>query len=255
MTTRFLSCLVALAALALPQPAGTASLEFEGRYWAPELSGELEVQTRGVGTRVDLRADLGIQDNEFPEGRLTLRPTRKLKLRAAFMPLSYAGDAEVARTIRFAGETFRLDTRVVSDLDLDYGRVGLAWQFIGFGRGAFRLGPLIEAKVLRGEVALSAPDLPLTVSVSEEFEVAFASAGLALDIEPSSRLHLFAEATGSVGIDEGDLRDAEAGIRYRPFPRLWVLAGYRVFELEAEEGDDFLDIEIEGVFFGLELRF
>ncbi len=255
MTTRFKSYIILIALLAAPAAGNAVGFEIEGRYWLPDLSGQVEVGTRGVSTAIDLLSDLGMDDDEFIEGRLTLWLTRQFKVRAAFMPLSFAGNTVIDRTVSFSGRTFPLRTRIVSDLDLDYGRVGLAWQFIGFGRRNFRLGPIVEVKLLRGEAALTAPELPLPISVSEEFDAAFGSAGLALDVRPLPGFHLFAEATWSVAADEGDLRDAETGVRYRLLPTLWVSGGYRIIELEAEDKDDRLDFDLEGVFFGLVLSF
>ncbi len=230
------------------------SLEFEARYWAPDLNGEVEVQERGSGTRIDLKSDLGIDDSEFLEGRLTWRITRQLKLRAAVMPLSYSGSSNLVRTIEFAGQSFQIDTRLLSDLNLDYGRLGLAWQF-GAGDGAFRLGPIVEAKGFRGDAQLSAPEFLIPLSASEEFEAAFASAGLALDLEPTEKIHIFAEATVSIDTAEGDFTDAEVGVSYRPTAILGVTGGYRLIDVRVDDGDDYLEFDIEGLFLGLELRF
>lgn len=230
-------------------------VELEVRLWSPELSGQIEVREAGIGTRIDLDSDLGLQDDEFLEGRLSWRLTRRQKLRIGFMPLAYSGSQVVSRTIEFGGQTFALDARVDSDLDLEYGRVGWAWQFLATGDGAFRVGPLIEAKGFRGDAALAAETVVGGISASESFEAAFAAVGLALDLEPSSRLHVFAEATQLVGTDEGDFRDAEAGVRFLPTSRIGLVLGYRLFDLDAEEGDDFLDVEIEGFFFGADVSF
>jgi hypothetical protein len=247
--------LLVMTALTVSPAAWSMSLEVEARYWAPGLNGELEVQERGTGTRIDLTSDLGIDDSEFLEGRLTWRITRQIKLRAAFLPLSYSGSSDLVRTIEFAGQSFQINTRLLSDLELDYGRLGLAWQFISGPSGAFRLGPMVEAKGLRGDAQLSVPDFILPLSASEEFEGAFASAGLALDLEPSEQLHVFAEATVSIDTAEGDFTEAEVGIRYRPTETLGVTGGYRIIDIRVDDGDEFLEIDIEGVFLGLELRF
>ena len=235
--------------------AAESKLDFEARYWSPDLTGDIQVQQSGIGTVIDLPSDLSLEQDEPPEARLTFRPTRKIRLRAAYLPIEYAGDGPISRTIDFSGQTFNLSTRVVSALQLDYGRLGFAWQFVDLADGAFRLGPLLEAKLFRGTASLAAPELPITVSESKDFEAAFPSAGLILDIEPTSKLCIFAEASALVETSEAEVLDAEAGIRYYPTRNVSVFGGYRILSIDAADGDDLLDLDIEGVFAGVSLRF
>ena len=131
----------------------------------------------------------------------------------------------------------------------------LAWQFIDLGDGAFRLGPLVEAKLFRGTASLAAPELPITVFESKDFEAALPSAGLMLDIEPNSKLCIFAEGSALVETNQAEVIDAEAGIRYYPRRNVSVFGGYRILSIDATEGDDLLDLDVEGVFAGVSLRF
>lgn len=248
-------CCLLLALTSASPAAAESGLDFEARYWSPDLSGDLQVQTSGIGTVIDLPTDLSLEQDEPPEARLTVRPSRRVRLRGAYLPIQYAGDGPISRTIDFSGSTFNLSTRVVSDLELEYGRVGFAWQFVDLGQGAFRLGPLVEAKLFRGTAALAAPELPITVSESKDFEAAFPSAGLMLDIEPNDKVCLFAEGSAVVETDEADVLDAEAGIRYHPTPNVSVFGGYRILSIDAADGDDLLDLDVEGIFGGVSLRF
>ena len=255
MRMRALSCLLLAAAVTVPAAADDSKIDFEARYWTPDLTGELQFRRAGIGAAIDLQNDLALGPDEPPEARLTFNPTRKLRLRAAYLPIAYAGDGTLARTIDFSGQTFALSTRVVSDLELEYGRVGLAWQFVHLADGKFRLGPLVEAKLFRGTASIAAPDLPIQVSETEEFEAAFPSAGLLLEIEPNSKLCIFAEGSALVGTDRAEVLDAEAGIRYLPTSNVSVFGGYRILSIDAEENNDLLNLEIEGVFAGVSLRF
>lgn len=252
---RFL-CLVFMSALllALPAPAG-AEVTFEVRSWRADLAGVIQIGDTAPVDEIDLVADLGLETEDDFEGRLLIRPSRRTMLRLAWLPLSFAGEEIVSRTITFFGRDFTVSRRVLSELELDYGRLGFAWQFLSTRDGRYRIGPLIEAKGFRGEATLSAPDPPLAVTESGEFETAFASAGLVADLEPSERLHLFAEASVLVDTNDGDLLDAEGGVRFYPLDWLAIVGGYRILEVDAGDGDERLDIEIEGAFFGLALRF
>ena len=168
-------------------PAGQASAEvvFEARQWAPDLSGEIRLDGSNVIDTIDLTEDLGLQDDEALEGRLLIRPSRRTLIRLGWTPLTMTGEEVISRTISFLGRDFEISSRVASELELEYGRLGFAWQFFSSGDGKYRIGPLVEAKGFRGTATLSALDLPVPASESEEFEAAFASVGLILDLEPS----------------------------------------------------------------------
>ncbi len=257
---RFPLAPMALAAFALlavaagGASADDAKVEIEGRLWSPDLGGDLRVEEQGAGTVIALPEDLSIGDEEFAEVRLTFHTTRRSKIRFAYVPMEYHGDGILSRTIRFGGQTFAFSTRVVSDLELEYARAGWAWQFLSFSDGDFRLGPLIEIKAFRGDAAILGPDLSPPRSAAESFDAAFPSFGLALDAQPNRKVHVFVEASGIFGVKEGELLDAEAGVRFLPTRHLALLAGFRTLSVEAEEDDDFLDVDIDGIFFGLSLR-
>ncbi|MGH9464642.1 MAG: hypothetical protein ACRD0X_03280 [Thermoanaerobaculia bacterium] len=253
-----LAALVPLALAATPlvaQDADATRLELEARLWAAALSGEVQAVESDLGTIVDLESDLGLEDDEAIEGRLILRPSGRTRVHFAWARFDIAGDELLSRTIEFGGQTFTLTTRIVSAVDLDYGRAGFAWQFLGDDAGRWRLGPLVEVKGIRGEATLEAPDIPLLGPVTEEFEAAVGAAGAALDVEPSERLRVFAEATVVVGSDEGDATDFEAGLRFSLTDAFALVGGYRSFSVEAREEDDTLDVDFDGAFAGLQLRF
>ncbi len=255
----FLAIAGSLAApAAFAQASEPPRIELEARLWSAEPSGDVRVVEGDLGTTIDLESDLGLEDDEALEGRLTFHPSRRTSVRLAWTNLTFSGDNVLSRTIEFNGETFTVATRVVSELDFDYGRVGFVWQFLGDEAGRFRFGPVVEAKGFRGEASIEAPDLldlGIEARESEEFEAAFGAAGLALDVEPTSRVHLFAEGTVVVAADEGDATDLEAGVRVLLVDQLAVTAGYRRFAIDAEEDDDDLDFDITGAFLGLNVRF
>ena len=242
--------------LALASPVFASGVEFEARLWTPDLSGLAQVGDGGAGTVIDLASDLGFGDDEALEGRLIWRPTKRTSVRLEYASFEFGGDKRLDRTLSFGGETFRLDARVASLLDLEYGAVGIAWQVISTRDGRLRLGPLVEARGLRGEAGLSTSLLGIVpLSAREEFELGFGAAGLVLDIEPTRRLHLHARWSTSVGTDEGELTDSEAGLRFHALDMLAVAVGYRRIEIDFADGDELFDLELDGPFFGGVLRF
>jgi len=232
-----------------------SNVELEARYWLAEPSGTVEVHEGGLGTTIDLEGDLGIEEDEPVELRLTVRPSRRTQIRLAWTNLSFDGDNVLSRTIEFGGQTFSFSTRVVSHLDVDYARAGFAWQFLSNREGTFRLGPLVEVKGFRGEASIAAPDLPLPAEESEELEGAFGAVGAVLDIEAGRWVQIFAEGTYVLEADDAEGTDLEAGVRVLLGEHVSLVGGYRSFSVEAAEDDDDFDLDIEGPYAGVTLRF
>lgn len=248
--------LCALLASATAAGAQTQSnIEIEARYWSADLSGTVEVLEAGQGTTVDLADDLGVEGDEPIELRLILRPSSRTQVRLSWTDLSFTGDNVLSRSIEFAGQMYTLSTRVVSQMDVEYARAGFSWQFLSNRDGTFRLGPLVEVKGFRGEASIAAPDLPFPAEESQDFEAAFGAVGAVLDIEAGDRVQIFAEGTYVVATDNASGTDLEAGLRVLLGRNFAVVGGYRSFSVDATEGDDTFDIDIEGPYLGLSLRF
>lgn len=248
------------AALALI-PLGPASaaedhfLSLEVRQWAVEPSGSFTVDDI-VTESFDFERDFGLTSDDALEGRLTFRPTRKTLLRVGFLPeISITGDSVISRTITFLNTTFALNERVVTNFDIEYGQIGFAWQFLSSRDGRFRIGPIVEAKGLRADLVLQAPEASPPITETETFEVAFGTAGLIADVEISDRFEIFAEATETVTGDDGDASETELGVRYLPTPKLALVGGIRTLELELNNTFERFVFEFDGAFFGLAVRF
>ncbi len=233
-----------------------AGVDFEARLWAPDLAGGAVLDVADRTQAIDLGSDLGLDGDEAFEGRLIWRPSRRTSLRLEYASFDFGGDAVLQRSVTFAGTTFDLDAQVSSSLQLDYGGIGFAWQFLSTGDGRTRLGPLIEARGLRGSASIRA-DLAglLQASASDDFELGFGAAGLLLDVEPSRRIHAYARWTRSVDTGDGTLTDAEAGLRFYPIEALALTVGYRRLEVDFADGGETFDLELDGPFFGGVLSF
>ncbi len=228
--------------------------QLEVFQWEPDATGFVQVLEAGIGSDIDLERDLGITSDSVTGIRLSLFPSQRTEVRFGLLPISFSGDLVANQTITFGGQTFEISERIVSALDLDYLRAGFAWQFLSSGDGRFRAGPLVEVKAFDGSASLTAPDLLIPITVSETFEAAFGSAGIAVDLEPTDRVHVFGEYTALVASDEGDQSDFEVGVQVRIWEALYAFAGVRTMEIQFEDGDDFIDFELDAAFFGVALR-
>ena len=233
--------------------AQDVKVEFEGRYWIADLDAEAKVEESNVGAKFDFKQDLGIGDEDFPEGRVIWHIGPNSKLRFAYTQVDYSGDKEVIRTIEFKGQSYTAGVQVKSGLDIQYLRFGWLWQFIDLADGSIKLGTVVEAKGILADVSLNAPSL--SISESEEFFALLPTAGIVLDINPTKKVNLFAEISGFYAGDYGYFFDAEAGVKIVPFKNFSIVGGFRIIDIKAEDAPDFVKVEITGPFLGATLRF
>jgi hypothetical protein len=230
-------------------------LEFEGRFWMTDLKGSAKVTQNDIGTNIDFKRDLDIKDENYWEKRITWYTGPKSKIRIAYTQVNYEGDERVERPIRFGEETYIVGTRVETDFDLRYIRLGWAWQFINVGKGFLKLGTLVEGKGFWGKAAIEAPDLATPVKESEKFYLVLPTIGLALDINPHKMVNIFAEASGLPAGSYGYVYDAEAGIKLIPIKILSIMGGYRILEFKARNDPDYAKARVHGPFVGVTVRF
>jgi hypothetical protein len=142
----------------LSDPATGEKYHIEGgvAYWFPSAdiviaSSQFDI----VGTSIDLKRDLGLTDQHFPEMQLTLRPTKGQKLRFQFIPINYTQSAVLRANIVFNGQNYSVGVPVNSTLDWKAYRFSYEYDFLVKNR--WFAGFIAEAKYTDVQVNLSAP--------------------------------------------------------------------------------------------------
>jgi len=230
-------------------------LEFEGRFWFTDLDGRVKVTDADLGTDINLKKDLDLKDEGYPEVRFTWYTGTKSKIRVAYTQVGYEGNANLQRAILFDGVTYPSGTRVETDLDIKYLRVGWAWQFIQIDKGLIKLGTLVEGKGFWTKTTLEAPDVVPAIREKGRFLFALPTVGAALDINPHKMLNLFAEGSGLPAGKYGYMYDVEAGLKFIPIKILSIVGGYRLMEFKAKDDRDFAKARVYGPFVGVTVRF
>ncbi|MFH1202055.1 MAG: hypothetical protein V1674_04095 [Candidatus Omnitrophota bacterium] len=233
--------------------AEDTKLEFEGRYWVTDLNAKAKVVKSEIGSDFDFKSDLGVADEDFPEARVIWNTTKNSQIRLAYTQVAYSGHKDIETTIQFAGQSYTLGTRVDSDFDLQYLRLGWIWKFMNMADDKIRLGLLVEAKGLLADISLKAP--VLSISESEQVLGGLPTIGAVLDINPMKKLNLFAEISGIGAGNLGYFFDAEAGAKIILFKNFSVAAGYRIIDVKIESSPDFLKARLTGPFARATLRF
>jgi len=228
-------------------------VEFEGRYWITDFASRLSVSDGGHGADINLKADLGMKSENFPEGRFSWYTGKNSKIRIAYTQESFSGDNVLDRTIEFGGKTYPANTEVLSNLRIKYGRVGWIWQFINIV-GIVKVGTEVDAKLFDLKANLSAPHM--AINESKNFFFGLPTFGLALDVSPPVvPIDVFAEATGISAGKYGYCYDAEAGVKFVPITFVSIEGGYRIFDIKVVNGNDFAKLRLTGPFVGATIRF
>jgi hypothetical protein len=144
----------------LNDPATGEKYHIEGgvAYWSPSADIVISsAQFNIVGTSIDLKRDLGLTDQRFPEVQLTLRPSRSQKLRFQYIPIKYDQSAVLKADIIFNGIKYSLGIPVNSTLDWKAYRFAYEYDFVVKNRGF--AGFIAEAKYTDVQVNLAAPGL------------------------------------------------------------------------------------------------
>ena len=247
--------LLVAALLVLLAPGRTVAqiVDVEGRYWFTDLDASTRVESGSIpGTRIDVGQDLDVHDANLPEVRLTFSTGLNSKVRLAYLQGSFDGATTLGQSIQFSGRTFGANTRVETDFDLYYGRIGWTWQF-PVVPGVFRLGPLVDVKGLVIDTTIRSRGTGLQESAL--LPMAFPTVGAMLSVMPIAALDIFAEVSGMTFGSLGRVVDAEAGVRFVPARFFTLSAGYRLFDVRVEHDDDFARLELTGPFVSASFRF
>jgi len=238
-----------LGLLLLPAAAGALGLELEARYWAPDLSGSASLEDfPDIG--LDVGELLGMSADAVPEARLTFRPFLGIFARGTYSKFSNSGETG----FDVGNFPIDLDARITSGLDFDYYRLGLGWQFVT-PKKTLRIGPYVEAKGLSGDASIGLSSRVLDWTESESFDAVFGSVGALLEIQPTDKFQIFADASVLVGEDDADFLDAELGARFYPIYMVGIGLGYRVIEVDGLVDNLKMDLDFKGFFASAVLRF
>ncbi len=254
-------CGLLVTGLFLFAPVGpAAALPFvevwgEFRYWRPILESSIVASAPGLaGDPIDPVDTLGVDEeqNAF-EGRVGLTLLGRHKFRIGYLPLSFDGDRTITQSFNFQGQTFTANDRVITDLDVKILRAGYEFDFFKTPLGY--LGILFEVHYFDGEARLR--DTTSGQDEKVDFRVPVPVVGLAFRTYPTITriVSLGAELVGVYAGSTGHYLDGEASITFSPWPFVELTGGYRVIDLEGEDGDDKLDLFLHGPFASLTIRF
>jgi len=221
-------------------------IELEGRYWFSEFNSIIRVERNGFGTDIDARNDLGFSDTGFPVGRIAVHLGHS-RLSFDYTPIDFSGDRTVTRTLVYNARTYTAGTRVISGMEVRHLQLSWTYQFRVL-ENRVKFGPVVDVHGFLLKVRLQAPAVNLD-SV-EDLSVGLPTVGPALEISPTHRIDIYAEAAGMSAGDYGHFIRSEVGVRVKPIRHVQFTAGYRTFNLHVDSSSDFARLHLRGPFLG-----
>jgi len=234
-------------------PVHAFELGARAYYWFPSLQGDMRVDDGGKGTKVDLKDDLGVDDESFPSVEVYGGLGRH-HLSLMYTPIDYSGSTTLDQDVRFKGKTYARETKVDSDLeacmlDLEYQGDIINLENILAG---FSLGIIGKVKYFDGEAKLNSAAEGET---KETFSLPIPMIGIGAHIGILANiLEARAKVTG-MGYSGNVIYEALADISWTPFPFLDIHGGYRHIKIDVDEDDFYLNSSFSGPYAALSVGF
>lgn len=253
--------IVVLFFLLTLSPASTSLadelLSIKAGYQLLSPEGSIAGTVNGVGQKLDVRRDLDLDDSGGLTGEVALQMGDS-RLAFNYLPISFSGTGTLKVDGTFNGQSFSVNDRVKSELDIALYDIGYTYFLLNLDDlpARLQLGLELAVKIADAEVMLR--NLGTTGSlVFEEKESALVPIPT-VGVRGRVALADFIGLIGRVGYMEynnNHILDAEAQVEFSPLPTLGLYAGYRYFDLMIDESDLFVETEFSGPFGGLLMRF
>lgn len=217
--------------------------------------GSLAGTVNGVGQQLDVDDDLNLDDSEGFTGEIALHWGRS-RLAFNYLDFGFSGTGTLTAAGEFNGQPFSVDDRVDTDLNINLYDFSYTFNLINLTDlpARFQLGPEVAVKVVDIDLRLRFDDRTQVFSETEAVTVPIPTIGA------RARVAL-ADFVGLVGrisyleIDENYFLDAEAQLEFSPVPLVGIYLGARLFEVQVEEDDIYVETEFSGPYGGLLVRF
>lgn len=248
----------------LDDPATGEQYHIEGAIglWSPNTTATILSEGTGplsgiAGTLIDLKRDLGLTDQRFPEFKAVLRPARRHKLRFQFIPIKHEQQSSLVRDVVFNGLRYQVGLPVNSTLNWKAYRFTYEYDFIVRNRGF--VGFLLDAKYTDISASLLSPVNRESIRARAPIPTI---GGIArFYVVPN--ISITGELSGvklpeSLG-DEFDVRahylDVDIYGTMNFTNNIGAQLGYRTFDVNVNYKDDDYSLNLKGLYFGAVARF
>ena len=250
-----LACFVGLTLMLTAFPVHGFEAGVRGYYWFPSLDGDIKYSDNSLtGTKLDLKDDLGFDDESYPFGGIFLG-VGDHHLSFSFYRAEYEGKETLTQDINFGGQTFPVGDKIKSTLDYDVYDFTYQYDVLDLENflAGFSLGLVARVEVYDVEAKIRSETTSL--SEKEDYTAPVPMLGLNLHLGIlADILEARVLATG-MGYWDGYMVDAQAELSFTPIPYVDITAGYRTFWVDVDTNDLKLDYNTSGVYAGVSVGF
>jgi len=234
-----------------PDPATGETYHVEVAFgvWNPTPAIVFSSEQFGIpGSSISLEDDLDASKTRFRDFRIVLRPARKHKFRAEYVPIKYDVDTILRRSIIFNGNLYSVGLPVQGQFKWDAWRFGYEYDFIYRDRGY--LGIIAEAKYTHVSANLATP----IINEFAEAKAPIPALGLVGRAYLLPNLAVTAEFTGFKLPDSADrdyggkYYDVDVYGTFNFTNNFGVTGGYRRLTLGYKAENDFGDFQMKGLY-------
>ncbi len=232
----------------LPQPE-QYGLRLQYSMFHPDVTGKIRKSTDVQdGTLLDLKDELGLENDRTFDGRVTMQFKRGRKLRATYTPIDVKGDRQISITFNYGLTRFLRDARVATTIKGGYYSADFEWDFVSGPKGYF--GVIVGAKAFDLDAVVASPTQG--VRETDTLRIPIPVAGLT-GRAYVGRLSFSGEVAGLTVGERGYIVDGEGSLRLHVSDRLAAQVGYRLLSVDGKDKGDRVKLRMGGLLFGLEL--
>ncbi|MDQ7038141.1 MAG: TIGR04219 family outer membrane beta-barrel protein [Aquificota bacterium] len=197
-----------------------------------------------TGTRADLENTLGLggETRFFARAKIEIPVVPNLYLQ--YIPMSFKGRGTLTQTVVFGGRTFTVNTDVETSVRIDHIDAGLYYN-IPVPGGVLDPELGINVRVIDFKGRITDLNNNVTEEKSATFPVPMVYGGIGVNL---GMFALVGEFRG-ITYAGNSYYDITGEVRVKPFPKVFLGAGYRYERLRIDDVSDVdADIEISGPF-------
>ncbi|MGB5217801.1 MAG: hypothetical protein WBN66_05840 [Smithella sp.] len=226
----------------------------QARLWVPTFEGDLRVDDGSItGTEVDLKDDLGMDDEYFP-GVEAFFSIGDHEITVSFSQFDLSGSKHISDEIIFNGDTYPAGTNVDSELNTSMIDLEYQYKFLNLENflAGFSLGLIGKIKYLDGEASIRSSES----EDQQDFQIPMPMIGLGVNVGILADILEARAKVAGMGYDSSFVYDAMAEVSVTPFPFMDITGGYRVMSLKIDDIDDiYTKLDFYGPYVGLSISF
>ena len=230
-----------------------AKIQVRGGAWFGNVEGDILVKEAGIGTEVDLEADLGIDGETSPEVQVNFRPWSKLIFGLGYRKLDYSGSNVLTRDIEFGGTTYTIGVDVDSEIELTFYDIDFRHAIVQVANSEICWG--IGVSIVDLDVSVEGDPGGGTVKETESAVVPLPGLALGARLQPIDHLYFRAEVRGVYAGSTGHIVDAEAAVGANLTRYFSIEGGYRIFDFGVDVGDVDASMTFDGAFVAASAQF